>query len=928
MKLSVCVATIVLVSILAGSTHAATSSSEVMSARNSDAAAITQGRIANPRHAGDPRAVRALNPNFDTFPDSSLVDFSYLLDAPAGKHGWVEQGPDGHFRTEKNGERLRFWSMTVAADHVGQIEKARIATVLDVMARGGCNMVRLHEMDNRGGEKYNLVRRNIIDEAYPNNNRSTEFDAEYRDRVDYWVAQAQERGMYVYLVLRGYRTFRDGDGLTDTDKMDRAGRTYAFFNERLIELQKQYADDFLFNHVNPYTGIPNGLNPAVCMLEIENEDSLLYNHVPWRDLMEPYRTEFKTMWNDWLRQTYGDTATLRRAWTNDANVCALGNSESIEEGTVELPSMKMMPLEKAMARPWDDPDNSPVRNRDGVAFARQAQRKYFATMRDHLRARGAKMPLNAVVHGNFISDTFTPARELGSAAENAYIDHPIFVPGAQWTGKAYFQNENILKETELAEHMLGYKWAGAGLVCREWTNCWPNEYRVASFPLMAAHSSVQDFDLISHFAYYTWGNPDLLLSFAPQADPTRWGLNGYAAALFLKGALQPDAKVVRLAYNDADLNTWADYSTPLHKLGVYGRTELWNPDAPEMTSDTKDSDVLMTITSGRSGKGAYKGDNLVLFDRWFADHAKLPADQRGQTVIAASGYDHKWMWAKEGMTKDNIEKAGYTPFLLPDSSKIIGFLDPKRSNLVLGNVTEETAAEAAILRAAILRDEAKADTFTSTTAVASDGAFQRDLAAGTLRVATPTWASVAGELKPGETYAAGALQVETSSPIAAITAVSLDGKPLAEARRYAIKMATVARNRSQDLRPVPPDEKGGGKFVLAYEGVAPVQTLGVPSEAPTVVHLGGREIARVYMMNGTWEVVVDRDNKWADVMCDTSNVKIELGHAEVGRDADTSGQAPITKFFTEHPPEDSGQTGTTFVYPGFAKYVRVGAKAW
>jgi hypothetical protein len=141
-------------------------------------------------------------------------------------------------------------------------------------------------------------------------------------------------------------------------------------------------------------------------------------------------------------------------------------------------------------------------------------------------------------------------------------------------------------------------------------------------------------------------------------------------------------------------------------------------------------------------------------------------------------------------------------------------------------------------------------------------------------------------------------------------------------------MATVARNRSQDLRPVPPDEKGGGKFVLAYEGVAPVQTLGVPSEAPTVVHLGGREIARVYMMNGTWEVVVDRDNKWADVMCDTSNVKIELGHAEVGRDADTSGQAPITKFFTEHPPEDSGQTGTTFVYPGFAKYVRVGAKAW
>ena len=928
MKSFACAAAFAVFSLIACSSHGATTSSKALSVSDPAAPAITQERSTNPRHAGDPRAVRALNPNFDTFPDSSLVDFSYLLDAPAGKHGWVEQRPDGHFYYEKTGARARFWSMTVAADHVGQIEKARIATVLDVMARGGCNLVRLHEMDNRGGEKYNLVRRNIIDEAYPNNNRSTEFDAEYRDRVDYWVAQAQQRGVYVYLVLRGYRTFRDGDGLTDTDKMDRAARTYAFFNKRLIELQKQYADDFLFDHVNPYTGIPNGLNPAVCMVEIENEDSLLYNHVPWRELVEPYRSEFKTMWNDWLRQTYGNTAALRRAWTNDAGVVALGEKESIEDGSVELPAMKMMPLDKAMAQPWDDPENSPVRNRDGVAFARFAQRQYFATMRDHLRSRGAKMPLNAVVHGNFLSDIITSARELGSAAENAYIDHPIFVPGAQWTGKAYFQNENILKETEMAEHMLGYKWAGTGMVCREWTNCWPNEYRVASFPLMSAHSSMQDFDLLSHFAYYTWGNPDLLLSFAPQADPTRWGMNGYAAALFLTGALKPDEKVVRLAYNDADFNTWANYGSPFHKLGVYGRTELWNPDAPDMTSNTKNNDVLMTVVSGRSGKGAYEGRNLVLFDHWFADHAKLPADKRAETVIAASGYDHDWMWAMGGMTKENIAKAGYTPFTLPGNDKIIGFVDAKRSNLVLGDVTEETAAEAAILRAAILRGETEVDAFTSSTAVASGGAFQRDLAAGTLRVATPTYASIAGELNPGETYAAGALTVETSSPVAAITALSLDGKPLAEARRYAIKMATVARNRSQDLRPVPPGEKGGGKFVLAYEGVAPVQTLGVPSEVPTVVSLGGREVARVFMMNGTWEVVVDRDKQWADVMCDTPNVKITLGPQEVGRDNDSAAQAPITKFFTEHPPEDSGQVGTDFVYPGFAKYVRVGAKVW
>jgi hypothetical protein len=276
---------------------------------------VTSSRLSQERYQGDPLAVRAMNPGFDLYPDSSLVDFSFLLDPPAGKHGFVEITNDGHFQWPSSGEKVRFWGVTVAANHV-DIEKSRIDTVVDVLARAGCNLLRLHEIDNRGGEQYNLVRRNIIDEAYPNQNNSSQFDEEYRDRVDYWIHCAQQRGIYVYLVVRGYRTFRPGDGVPGANDMLRGAKPYAFFDPRLIELQKEYAEEWLFKHVNPYTGIPNGLNPAICMLEIENEDSLFFNHVPWREFMEPYRGNFAALWNEWLREKYETTERLSLAWTD------------------------------------------------------------------------------------------------------------------------------------------------------------------------------------------------------------------------------------------------------------------------------------------------------------------------------------------------------------------------------------------------------------------------------------------------------------------------------------------------------------------------------------------------------------------------------------------------------------------------------------
>jgi hypothetical protein len=887
---------------------------------------VTHGRRNLARYDRDPLAVRAMNPVFDTFPDSSLVDFSFLLEPPAGKYGSVVRGADGTLRFEKNGERVRFWGYTVAATHVGDIEKARIEQVTDVLARGGCNLLRLHELDNRGGEKYNLVRRCIIDEAYPNNNRSTELDPEFRDRVDWWIACAKKRGMYVYLVVRAYRTFREGDGVPNADKLDRAAKPYAFFDPRLIELQKQYAQQWLFDHVNPYTGLPNGLDPAVCMLEVENEDSLFFGHVPWRQFVEPYRTNFQKMWNDWLKDQYASTAGLRKAWTNQAGECPLREGESLEKGTIELPDMTVAALRELSRTPWTDQLRSPARTRDGARFAVDVQRRYFATMRDFLRSCGARMPLVAVVDGEHVVDVFSATRELNATAENCYLDHPSFMPGAQWMGKAFYSNKNYVRETgpySMASHVSRYRWARAPLVCREWTQCWPNEFRSADYPDFASFALAQDYDMLIHFAYYTWGDEEIISPFGPQADPLRWGLNGYMAKLFQRGEVPAEAKRVRIAYNNEDLATWASFVSPLHQLAWCYRTENWNPDADRADG----ADVLMTVTSGRSGKGLYIGRQLVLFDARYRERMEGKLGPRAEGLLVDSGYDYPWVYAAAEFPARQVEEAGFVPVARrPGAATCPAFFDPKRRNLVCADVTESSATALACSFGQYLagqRELAAVDATWPDVLELSDGAIHRSVRDGLLTVATTDTCTLAGELPRGQRLKAGALELVSTSPIGTIVATSLDGQPLDKAQKLAVKMVTVARNRGQQLDAVTTGE-GAGRYVLNSQGSAPVQTAGVPSAQPTTVWIGGEKLVEAYLANGTWEVVVDRARRTAEVFCDTPNVRFALNPHLFGA---TAGSTRITKYFTEYPPTDAGQRGPDFIYPGFAKYVRLSGRS-
>src|SRR5438105_1109290 len=85
-----------------------------------------------PAHATSDSLGR-IDPNRGLFPDSSLVDFSYLQDAPAGKYGHLGVDARGRFAWS-NGKRARFWGVNISNRSVFT-SRENIDKVVDVLAR-------------------------------------------------------------------------------------------------------------------------------------------------------------------------------------------------------------------------------------------------------------------------------------------------------------------------------------------------------------------------------------------------------------------------------------------------------------------------------------------------------------------------------------------------------------------------------------------------------------------------------------------------------------------------------------------------------------------------------------------------------------------------------------------------------------------------
>jgi hypothetical protein len=227
---------------------------------------------------------------------NSPLDASYLLDPPAGKHGFVTVR-DRRLAFTKGG-RARFLGVSLQAP-VPFLDRERADQLIDRLARSGINLVRLGDLDTSLGPQRSLFEDSRDD--------TKEFDPESLARLDHLIAGLKARGIYVALELQSVRKYRAGDGGPDAELLPPGGGPAAFFDPALKDRQFEAAARLL-GHYNPETRLALRDDPVLAWVTLAGETSMFDQIDNPASLPGAFATELKGLA---ARSVYG---AGRRFW--------------------------------------------------------------------------------------------------------------------------------------------------------------------------------------------------------------------------------------------------------------------------------------------------------------------------------------------------------------------------------------------------------------------------------------------------------------------------------------------------------------------------------------------------------------------------------------------------------------------------------------
>ncbi len=265
-------------------------------------AVLAQG-AAQPRQAPAAAAASSemwsFHPQRDTFRADALLDLRKLNEPTAGQSGFVRLSEDKNGFVRGDGASIRFWSVNYSFTRdPGMQELSHAARFL---AKRGVNLVR----------SFNWV------ESHAKNPGLTDADRKSIDQTWRVVAAMKKEGIYTSISpywphevkqvprswgVEGWPENQSPDGLM-------------FFNPRLQEGYKAWLKALLTTR-NPYTGVSLARDPAVAVIHLQNEDSLLFwteQNIKGKQL-ELLGQQFA----EWAKQKYGSLEEALRQWKSVA----------------------------------------------------------------------------------------------------------------------------------------------------------------------------------------------------------------------------------------------------------------------------------------------------------------------------------------------------------------------------------------------------------------------------------------------------------------------------------------------------------------------------------------------------------------------------------------------------------------------------------
>lgn len=467
----------------------------------------------------------AWEPGIDPFSKSALLDLRALNESRAGQSGFVRRDRDR--LVLGNGRTVRFWGVN-AGPGIAGLDHGSVEYLARRLAKTGVNLVRFHGPVYTG------------DPAVP--------DAKRLDDIFFLVAALKKQGIYTKLSFyfplwfdaraAKFPGFETGDNTRPF--------TLLMFDPALQALWKGWAKALLGTK-NPYTGLTLAKDPAVAMVEIQNEDSFFFWTFTKSNVPEPYWKQLEARFGAWAAKKYGTPAKARAAWL-----------EARETG--DDPAAGRMAVYEIWHMTGDGVKGAGPGKRKRVAdqarFLAELQRGFYADTIRWLRTTlGVKSLISPSNWTTADASVLDPLERWTYTAGDIIDRHGYFDDKHTGDGAAYsvrtgheYANRSALREPEgLPFHVIQPEGFPVSVSEIGWTA--PNRWRADYAPFTAACAALQGVDAVMTFAlssaFWESGTEKWGL-----ATPAIMGAFPAAALMYRRGDVKeaPDAvrQVVRL----------------------------------------------------------------------------------------------------------------------------------------------------------------------------------------------------------------------------------------------------------------------------------------------------------------------------------------------------------------------------------------------
>ena len=217
----------------------------------------------------------------------------------AGQGGFIRLSEDKNSFVRGDGTPIRFWALTTYAQRDRSPED--LAHHARFLAKRGVNLVRLH------GHL----------ESHEKEPRLTDADPKAIDEAWRLVAAMKKEGIYTSISPYWAMELKHIPASWGIEgwPADQPPGGLLFFNPRLQEGYKAWLKALLVPP-NPHTGIPLAKDPALAMIHIQNEDSLLF----WTEqgIKGKQLELLGKQFGDWVKKKYGSIPAARRAWGGES----------------------------------------------------------------------------------------------------------------------------------------------------------------------------------------------------------------------------------------------------------------------------------------------------------------------------------------------------------------------------------------------------------------------------------------------------------------------------------------------------------------------------------------------------------------------------------------------------------------------------------